>query len=77
MNSENQDPEGFVDWSLCTWQGARQAHLRAFRRLCFQDKLQALADWCEISRSIIAKRRQRGQPTIPLQTDDPATKSMT
>ena len=73
MRPENQDHENPVDWSSCTWQGAREAHLEAFRRLSFQDKLQALEEWCDISRSMITRRQRRGLPTIPLQTDDPAT----
>ncbi len=75
MHSDTQGREGLIDWSSCSWQGAREAHIKAFRGLCFQDKLQTLEEWCELSRSMIARRQRRGLPTIPLQTDDPATKS--
>ena len=73
MSPEDHLHESPVDWSSCTWQGARQSHLKTYRRLCFKDKLQAIEDWCELARLIFAKRQQRGQPTLPLHTDDPAT----
>ena len=73
MHPENEIHENPIDWNSCTWQGAQRNHLKTYRRLCFRDKLQAIEDWCELSRSIITKRQRRGQPTLPLHTDDPAT----
>ncbi len=75
MDPEDQKDGAGVDWNACTWEGARRAHLKAFRRLSFREKIQTLEEWCEFSRSIIKRRQQRGQPIIPLHRDDPATKA--
>jgi len=52
-------------WENCTWEGARSAQLRAYRRLSFREKLQAIESWCEFSRFLIERRKKRGRAFIP------------
>ncbi|MFV2071950.1 MAG: hypothetical protein ACC742_04770 [Thermoanaerobaculales bacterium] len=73
MDPEDQGNESDIDWTVCTWEGARRAHLGAFRRLSFREKLEALEEWCDVARLMIANLKERGRPIIPLHSNDPAT----
>lgn len=51
--------EAAIDWSKCTWEGARLEQLRAFRQLSLRDKLQAVEEMCDVIRKLDAARRNR------------------
>jgi hypothetical protein len=74
MDPDSRGLEKPVEWASCSWDGARESRLRTFRLLPFREKLQAIEDWCEVTRSIRERRHERGQPNVPLHTDDPATR---
>ena len=78
MGSSNTPTrDSAIDWDLCTWEGSRRAQLRAFRRLSLREKLQAVEQLCDLSRTLAERRRQRGLVVIPLHEDDPATRKAT
>lgn len=51
-----------IDWSLCTWEGARRSQLLAFAKLPFRRKMEALEEMCDLARYTIAQRRKKGLP---------------
>jgi GrpB-like predicted nucleotidyltransferase (UPF0157 family) len=69
------DAHSSIDWALCTRDGARRAQLRAFRRLGLREKLEAVQQLCDLSRTLAARRREKGLRVLPLHEDDPATRS--
>jgi hypothetical protein len=75
-SSETQSLNPVIDWDLCTWDGARRAHLRAFRRLSLLEKLEAVEQLCDLSRKLADRRRRRGLKALPLHEDDPATRAV-
>jgi hypothetical protein len=55
------DEQG-IDWSLCTWEGARLAQLQAYRELSLAEKLAAVEQMCDVIRALHAARVRRGLP---------------
>ena len=67
----DEDPRReMIRWESCTWEGARLAQLKAYRKLSFTEKLRAIESWCEFSRFLIERRKKRGLPVIPLHGHD-------
>lgn len=49
-----------IDWSLCTWEGARLAQLEAYSDLSLAEKLDAVEEMCEVIRALRAARTRKG-----------------
>ena len=52
--------DGTIDWSLCSWEGARLAQLRAYRSLSLAEKLEAIEQMCEVIRTLRTSRERKG-----------------
>jgi len=42
-------PNENIDWSLCTWQGAKRAQLRQFLRLTVRERLEAVEQMGQVA----------------------------
>lgn len=49
-----------IDWSLCSWEGARLAQLRAYRALSLAEKLEAIEGMCNVIRTLRTSRVKKG-----------------
>lgn len=63
MTPTTRDPSG-MGWKQCTSQGSEEAQLRVWMKLSIREKLAAVEEMAEISRSVIRSRQRRGLPCI-------------
>ena len=42
-------PNEDIDWSLCTWQGAKRAQLRQFLKLTVRERLEAVEQMGQVA----------------------------
>jgi len=59
-----------IDWSLCTWEGARRAQHLAFLALSFREKLEAVEETCDLARHFEEQRRSKGLPYTSIETGE-------
>jgi hypothetical protein len=64
------EEEAAIDWSLCTWEGARRAQHRAFLALSFREKLEAVEEMSDVARHFEEQRRQKGLPYTSIETGE-------
>jgi hypothetical protein len=51
-----------IDWSLCTWAGAKRAQLREFLKLTVRERLEAVEQMGKIAEML---KRVRNMPSAP------------
>ncbi len=56
--------EEAIDWSLCTWEGARREQHRRYNQLSFRKKMESLEEMCDLGRRFLEIRKKKGLPYI-------------
>ncbi len=59
-----------VDWSKTTFEGAERENLRNWRKLSFDEKLQANEEMNAFANQIFARRKAQGLPYIDPDTGE-------
>ncbi len=59
-----------IDWSKTTFEGAERENLRGWRKLTFDQKLQANEDMNDLANEFFARRKAKGLPYIDPDTGE-------